>query len=430
MAPTLTPCNPAKSAPARLNWIDALRGLTMISVVMVHVLVGGFGLNPDQSALAILRGTFTLPLFFFVSGFFLYHPLQDWTPTRIRATLRVRATALVGGTALFATLFFIVTHRGNPLAWLPDGNFVEYWYTISLFQIFIWYMVAVVIGRILGRKTFRGLLFTAMAASVLLPFTPAAQSYWCYWWLNEKTALYFQFFAIGMLVKSHQSGFFAWLERPWVLTLLIVGYTASLLGGWSYAEYWAEHSPVVLTLIHETLSRYFGLLLVLRIFYSARDRFENPGRFMSRWLLIGRRTLDIYFLHYFFLPRMRWLGIYLVRGNTFVPELISAALVTIVILALILPLSHLLRSAPLLRRLLGVKPERHRASSTRQGLPAAGSAPSATTDAQTPATPHALPFYPLTEAWLSAKKVLQDALAMRIGVGDESHGKKQTDHKE
>lgn len=339
----------------RLNWIDALRGLTMISVVMVHVLVSGFGVKPDNSALAILRGTFTLPLFFFVSGFFLFRPLEAWTRHRVLEALKVRGLALLCGTAVFTTLYFVVMRRADPLAWLPDGNFVEYWYTISLFQIFIWYLVAVGIGKIGGEAAFWSPVLIAFCLSFLLPYTPWADTYWCHWWLNEKTALYFQFFAVGMMVRRWQQPVFRLIGRPWVLTVLIIAYVGSLLGGWTYTKFWAVTCPLITTLFRETLSRYFGLLLVLRIFYSARDYFDADTWLIRKWLLIGRRTLDIYFLHYFFIPRMRWVAPYLMRGNTFIPEFMAAAIVTLVILALILPLSHLLRTAPLLRRLLGAK---------------------------------------------------------------------------
>lgn len=340
----------------RLNWIDALRGLTMVSVVMVHVLVSGFGIKPDNSALAILRGTFTLPLFFFVSGFFLFRPLGAWTRERVNGALKVRGTALLCGTVVFSTLYFVVMRRPDPLSWLPDGNFVEYWYTISLFQIFIWYLVAVGISRLTaGPPVFWNLISLGFCASLLLPYTPYGEKYWCYWWLNEKTALYFQFFALGMAVRRFERPFFRFLERPRILTLLICGDIGSLLGGWTYATYWGETYPVAITIFRETLSRYFGILLIIRIFYASRQWFDGDTWLLRKWLLIGRRTLDIYFLHYFLIPRMRWVGPYLMRGNTFVPEFIAAAIVSLVILALILPLSRLLRGAPLLRLLLGAK---------------------------------------------------------------------------
>ena len=339
----------------RLNWIDALRGLTMVSVVMVHVLVSGFGVRPDNSALAILRGTFTLPLFFFVSGFFLFRPMEVWTGRRILDALKVRSCALLGGTVVFTTLYFVVMRRPDPLSWLPDGNFVEYWYTISLFQIFLWYLVAVGIGKLGGKMMFWSPVLLAFCASFLLPYTPWAEKYWCYWWLNEKTALYFQFFAVGMIVRRWQEPFFRILSRPLILTLLIVGYLASLIGGWTYTFFWTENCPGMITLFRETLSRYFGLLLVLRIFYDAREWFDGDTWLLRKWRLIGCRTLDIYFLHYFLIPRMRWVGPYLMRGNTFIPEFMGAAIVSIVILSLILPMSALLRRAPLLRSLLGAK---------------------------------------------------------------------------
>ena len=51
----------------RLEWLDALRGFTMIMVVANHVLGLGFGMNGKVSASMQFLVMFRMPLFFFVS---------------------------------------------------------------------------------------------------------------------------------------------------------------------------------------------------------------------------------------------------------------------------------------------------------------------------------------------------------------------------
>ena len=55
----------------RLEWLDALRGFTMILVVAYHT-VEGFGLEVKASSSMRFLILFRMPLFFFVSGFLAY----------------------------------------------------------------------------------------------------------------------------------------------------------------------------------------------------------------------------------------------------------------------------------------------------------------------------------------------------------------------
>ena len=62
----------------RLEWLDALRGFTMILVVANHVANMGFGMAPKISSSMQFLIMFRMPLFFFVSGFLAYKATQVW----------------------------------------------------------------------------------------------------------------------------------------------------------------------------------------------------------------------------------------------------------------------------------------------------------------------------------------------------------------
>ena len=55
----------------RLHYIDFLRGITMILVIYSHVNYKLFA-NYPESIINNIFITFRMPLFFFISGFFLY----------------------------------------------------------------------------------------------------------------------------------------------------------------------------------------------------------------------------------------------------------------------------------------------------------------------------------------------------------------------
>ena len=56
----------------RMEWLDAMRGFTMILVVAYHVSIFSLGQNITQSTALSFFVMFRMPIFFFVSGFLAY----------------------------------------------------------------------------------------------------------------------------------------------------------------------------------------------------------------------------------------------------------------------------------------------------------------------------------------------------------------------
>lgn len=338
----------------RQHYIDALRALTMLSVVMVHLLVRGFGLNPDTSGLAVIRATFTLPLFFCVSGYFACRPIADFTRSRIFNSLRTRICALLLGSIVFDTLYLITQHK-NPFLW-SDGDFDSYWYTFTLLQIYVVYLITVVIARAARRQSVSTILLILLAlAGYIAHYYIDYPHYRYYWIFAPKSMEYFQFFVIGCLVRQYSRSFFKLLERPGLLSWLIIIYVISITSHYYYGTQLRSCSIWLFRINNDLLSRYSALLLVLYIFYNSRALFNRDTPLIRAWCRIGTRTLDIYYLHYFLIPSMRWLGPYLTKGNTLLLQLIIAIPIALIIIGLTMAIGSLIRRAPLLRLLLGRK---------------------------------------------------------------------------
>ena len=62
----------------RMEWLDAMRGFTMILVVAYHVAQMGFMQPVKQSSSMSFLMLFRMPLFFFVSGFLAYKASLKW----------------------------------------------------------------------------------------------------------------------------------------------------------------------------------------------------------------------------------------------------------------------------------------------------------------------------------------------------------------
>ena len=64
------------SQTKRIEFIDALRGFTMILVVLNHIETQGFVNEP--SIIGRILMTFRMPLFFFISGYIAYKADKVW----------------------------------------------------------------------------------------------------------------------------------------------------------------------------------------------------------------------------------------------------------------------------------------------------------------------------------------------------------------
>ena len=90
------------SMKQRLEWLDAMRGFTMILVVAYHVAQSGFMESEKISASLPFLVLFRMPLFFFVSGFLAYKAKWLWTFSHLEENQ---------GTGTSHTRFPLCVHR-------------------------------------------------------------------------------------------------------------------------------------------------------------------------------------------------------------------------------------------------------------------------------------------------------------------------------
>lgn len=84
-------------------------------------------------------------------------------------------------------------------------------------------------------------------------------------------------------------------------------------------------------------------MTVVIMFFGSAPKFSDESR-MSRLLrYVGRRTLDIYMIHYFLIPDLSFLKPWINSGNMIVIQLFIGIAVTVMIVALSLLVSSILR---------------------------------------------------------------------------------------
>lgn len=162
---------------------------------------------------------------------------------------------------------------------------------------------------------------------------------------------FFLFFYIGTWVRRHFDAFVRWTNRPWVLPAIAIAFFLIAMT--------SHRDNLPFEMFRFFVGGITGMWFVFtcfRLFFSWLEKLH-----LSRLLqYVGTRTLDIYLLHYFFLPRFLLFYADCLKAfdSQFVEFWVILA-IALIVLGLTLLVSYLIRLSPFLGHyLFGVKYER------------------------------------------------------------------------
>ncbi len=274
---------PATKTKKRLPFIDAIRGLAIFLVVLGHSFMfnGIYPVNPELKApIACIWYNalmyFRLPLFFFISGFFLSDSpltlketsLQIWKKVRQLIIPYIICSSLLamwkGYTYWFLTTLFCFFMLCFPLRYLKfKFNSIGIKFSV------VYYVAAAGIGMLLAKYN-----------------------------IFEFKLEFFIFFLLGYLNKKIQYVRFVSEKIAAVFILIFCV--------WCYA-YNAN-------LFDNKILNYFVGFLLTTVVWNIFSKSDENGRVMKWLTLLGRRTIEIYILHFYFGFRIPGLKEYIVEN--------------------------------------------------------------------------------------------------------------------
>lgn len=344
-----------QSKPNRIEYIDALRGMAMILVVYFHIAAYGFGSYELGYNDIIER--FRMPTFFFISGWLFYRAGRIWNRKAITGMIRKKFMVQIVPTAVFMLLYLTMFNLLDINSFGSDKK--GYWFTFVLFEYFVIYILA---EALLNRQdSIRGEM---RVLAVMLILSVCAFYYAKYYtryavelgaWKDILGFFSFVkirhiiFFWLGTFVRRYFDQFIQLTNNRYVTAILIGLFTAIIV--------W----PAVLSIngveyVTYLIAGVFGTIICFTFFRIHARQFSQETWYGRGLQLIGRRTLDIYLIHYFVLPYdLVRLDVWLhYHNNTlFVPMALILALWVVIISLLI---SNIFRVSPLLAKyLLGAK---------------------------------------------------------------------------
>lgn len=327
----------------RIPYIDALRGLAMIMVVFVHVEIFCFFNFEHTTPLMNILSSIHMPLFFFISGLCTYKPDRRYGLNRIKNDfIRLIVPAVVIG------LLYTCFRKGeNLIFFLSNSMKAGYWFTISLFEVLLIYYAARYFIPQNDKKlivilwVISGLLFVLKLPFKTISSLEIIGNYLCL----HQTFNYFIFFVLGISVAKYKDKIEVLLHNNYFTSSVMFLYVFGTFSLYGVLPKYAGVSVFwrVLGTLGETLLGVLGVLMLFVFFYKMQGVIDRQG-VLSRFLsTIGNSTLQIYLIHYFFLPRLPQLGAFLINYPGVVSESFLSLVVSFQVIATSLIVNEIIR---------------------------------------------------------------------------------------
>ena len=328
----------------RIDYIDALKGFLILSVVMCHVSGFCFGIQDDVPSFHSILFEFRNPPFYFISGLFAYNTNAIWRKEYFYRFLKKKFIAIAWPTILFlaALIYVHPSYHGRTFLHNNIKDLWFHWFTLSLFIYFVFYSIIELSINYIKNERIKSLillmcgilsylLFSVQSVYGSLPITDNIKQI-----LGMEHWGFFFFFILGVISKKHHLLFLKMLNNNLFIALCIFVFILFNLFNQPLQN---NHFNLFRITTYLT-----GTILVFKFFKT-----YPPNRYINIIMtFIGKRTLDIYLIHYFFLP----LALYdntLVFRETPMPilEFTLTFLISLAIIAMSLIISYIIRLSPI-----------------------------------------------------------------------------------
>lgn len=324
----------------RYGYIDAMRGFSMFLVVLGHVASLSMGVD---DALTHFFTSFRMPLFFFISGFIGFKPVSKWVLPFFVERCKLKFFVQIIPALIFCTIY-LLAYKYNIYDFITN-SYNGYWFTFCLLEMFLVYFCLSVIAAKVNENILVPSLITISILGIMYIIQFRRSGFFIGMFNVDNFAKYFQFFVTGLIFSKYKDCVKNLISRDSVKTFLISAFVLSFL----FVEF--EYlSGFIYKIFHDIILRYLGLFAVYSIFYSAKDVFDTEYKIVKVLKFVGRRTLDVYLLHYFFLPDLGDITnvFYSIPGNKVVLEIALLFVLTLLVLFACIASSWCIRQSKIL----------------------------------------------------------------------------------
>lgn len=336
----------------RMHYIDALRGLAIILVVFGHIERFGFFDFQYTTIVGRFFAAIQIPLFFFISGFCAYKVNY----LRFYSLIRGKFIQLVIPAFIVGSIYTYFYLNASYIDFISNAAKLGYWFPLSLFEMFVLYYCYEYIKQKFSNKH-NDLLMLVTISLILyglkLPFKTShlLDTFGNYTSLHF-TLGNFQFFVIGILARKYIYVIEQFIKSSTAKNVLMGIFFCCFLLLYGFNMDDSSIVSQMFNTILETMMAYPVIYILFVIFYKQYDDTR-----INRWLqFVGKRTMDIYLLHYFLLPSMPIIGEFLLAYNNVVIECLLGFFFAVIIVIICIIIGIFIRVSPIASKyILGTK---------------------------------------------------------------------------
>lgn len=323
----------------RIPYIDSLKGLAILLVVMGHVLAcyhNDFNqaLSVDSNSMILWKFIygFHMPLFLFLSGFVFNISSIQISFSNVFFKIKKNFKRLIVPYVSMGVVYFVLL-----------GNTDGYWY---LYVLFIFCTIISLLNWLLGRFKWWN---SSTGSIVLLCVSFIAKYFLCKLHPYEILPIFdwghfalFFYFCLGIVFRKHKLDLYI-QRNAFVYNLLLISFFISFLSKFRIGFSFPDKLDVY------AIS---ATIIIFILFSKVRQDCTNVVlRFLNE---IGKKTLEIYLLHFFFLAKIPLFGSFLDSIDSkisIILQLLSSTFCALLIIGLNCLICKIVEPADVVRKL-------------------------------------------------------------------------------
>ena len=332
--------------------IDVLKGMAILFVIYYHILWAAVGYKASPTA--VFFHSSCMQLFFFISGYLSFRLIgKEERRSYINKSIIKKVRYVLMPTILMF-IFSIWYFHLDLCYWLGDDFKNGYWFTYVLFFVFILHYLIVLPLQSFEKRKWKDILIITITFMLMVNsrvFPNLINNDVVHLFSLRFVFYYWFYFTFGYFVSKYKETANYIVSLPIVRTIVFVLAIIPL-------HYFDEGFKRAM------LESIVSPARVVVIFYLINEiRFFGENHIISNQLAkIGRHSLEIYFLHYYFLFGMpivlkeltQQLDMYVVRGPgaTFTLEIMIIVPIAVIIAYLCIFLRSIFNFTPPLSEIL------------------------------------------------------------------------------
>ena len=288
-------------------------------------------------------------MFFLISGFVFYKAGISWNVQQIVSFLKKKIPVQLIGPLVFYIIFAHVVIKPDCF-WsiFTEHNKFGYWFT---FMLFFYFVIYISVRKIFNEKyadvvlILLGICFHPFSYTPVKDILPIPNQVFDFFSLHYLH--FFIFFVLGTLLKKHFDKIQTWLDGKWLITICILVFFL-----WNAVR---DFVPLIKPVFDIPLEL-TGLVILFSFFRKNQNVFSKERKVGRAFQYVGRRTLDIYLIHFFLVPVN--ISCFTVFREHSMPviEFFVSTCISLAIIGVCLIISNILRLSPVIARwFFGVK---------------------------------------------------------------------------